>query len=158
MNTYHNHTRPDSTISWFPSKVDWWMLPALAIGPAVGAGIMVMGLWQGDLVDAGVGLGICLMVAALYLGLIFPMSYGIGDQELIVRSGVVRHRIALRQITGVTPTRNPLSSPALSLDRLEIRWGKGLFQRVLISPRDATTFQDLLAQRIERLSAGSSSD
>ena len=51
---------------------------------------------------AFVGTGI---LAVVYLGLVFPMRYGITDTELVVRSGLVRRRIRLADITSVTPTR-----------------------------------------------------
>jgi hypothetical protein len=45
---------------------------------------------------------------------------------------------AVLDITAITPTSNPLSSPALSLDRLRIDYGKG--RSVMISPRDKQGF------------------
>ena len=44
--------------------------------------------------------------------------YRITATELLVRSAFFRWRIPLVQIVEVFPTHNPLSSPALSLDRL----------------------------------------
>jgi hypothetical protein len=58
--------------------------------------------------------------------------------HLRIRCGPVDSRIALSAITGITATRNPASSPALSLDRLQIDYGQG--QSVMISPRDKESF------------------
>jgi hypothetical protein len=88
-----------------------------------------------------------LLVLGIYFGLVFPMRYGLDDTHLVVRFGVCRQRIPLAAITEVKPTHNPLSSPALSLDRLHVRFGQGVFKAVMISPTDRNRFLDELAQK-----------
>jgi hypothetical protein len=90
------------------------------------------------------GLGVLF---ATYMGLLFPMTYGVTDTHLIIRHGLVRQRIELAKITSVEPTRNPLSSPALSLDRLRITFGTGFFKKVMISPAAKKEFLVELALR-----------
>ena len=71
---------------------------------------------------------------------------GVGLPLWIVRSGPVRRRLAIADIVAITPTRNPLSAPALSLDRLRIDVRRGGY--VLISPADRDAFlADLEARR-----------
>lgn len=66
--------------------------------------------------------------------------------ELRVRCGPLRWQIPLDQIHNVEPTRNPMSSAALSLDRLRIDYGRGKF--VLVSPADKAGFlRELNARR-----------
>jgi hypothetical protein len=102
-----------------------------------------------------IGAIVCLFVAALYGLLVFPMRYGVGSEELIIRFGVVRQRIQFAAIEEVAPTRNPLSSPALSLDRLAVRTGPGLMRVTMISPEDQDAFLKMLALRAGlRLDAG----
>ena len=55
-----------------------------------------------------------------------PAPAGVGETHpmqrvVVIRSAFLRWRIPIGDIESITPTRNPLSSPALSLDRLEIR-------------------------------------
>jgi hypothetical protein len=50
----------------------------------------------------------------------------------------------------VVPTRNPLSSPALSLDRLHIRYG-GSRMGIMISPVNKAVFLQDLAARVDGL-------
>jgi hypothetical protein len=57
---------------------------------------------------------------------------------LVVRSGPFKWCIPIADITSITPTSNPLSSPALSLDRLRIEYGRG--HLLMISPRDKEQF------------------
>jgi hypothetical protein len=51
----------------------------------------------------------------------------------------------IQKITSVKRTRNPLSSPALSTDRLEIKYGKWDF--VLISPKNEERFCEILLEK-----------
>jgi hypothetical protein len=46
----------------------------------------------------------------------------------------------------VEETRNPLSSPALSLDRLKITYGNG--KRIMISPADKIGFLKAIGQEL----------
>jgi len=57
---------------------------------------------------------------------------------LLVRSGPFRWRVPIADIVRITPTTNALSSPALSLDRLRIEYGRG--SAIMISPRDKDQF------------------
>lgn len=57
--------------------------------------------------------------------LAYPVNYEITTSTLEIRSGILLHyKIPLSSIVRVVPTRNPLSSPAWSLDRLRIDYLK----------------------------------
>jgi len=135
----------EADIVWFDSKVDWWLAILLAALPLICIGTLVALAVSGENLISG--LLPCLLIAGIYGGLLFPVKYGIGQSDLIVRYGLMRKRIGLSSISEVRRTRNPLSSPALSLDRLKIKYGPGLMSFTLISPGDQTGFRDLLAQR-----------
>ncbi len=142
---------------WFPSKVDTWVAVLLAGAPLA----VVLGpLLQGDYGDDPAGLWLSgfafLFLVGIYGLLVFPMRYGVGEEELTVRAGLLRWRVPLGQIESVRPSRSPFSSPALSLNRLEVRWGRGLHRRVLISPRDRERFLGLLAERTGLVRRGDS--
>ncbi len=134
-------------IRWYPSKIDWWLVPLLCLPPvaAVAACVAfaVAGSTPGLLVGAAAG----VLVAGIYFGLVFPMRYGLDDTYLVVRFGVCRQRIRLADILELRPTHNPLSSPALSLDRLRVQYGRGFFKAVLISPADRNGFVDDVARK-----------
>lgn len=132
---------------WYPSKIDWWLIPLLCLPPIAAVSVFVTSALSGSTIELLRGFGVVLAVLAVYLGLIFPMRYGIDATHLIVRHGVCRQRIQLAEISSVYPTRNPLSSPALSLDRLHVQFGEGFFKAVMISPADRTQFLDEIAQR-----------
>lgn len=136
----------DSDTEWFPSVVDTWLAVLLLALPLIPAATL---LWA--VLNAGEGawaaaLSIAIMVA-IYAGLIYPMRYGLARGHLIIRNGLMRQRIAYDDVISVYPTRNPLSSPALSNNRLAIQYGPGFFKRVMISPARRGEFLDALAER-----------
>lgn len=137
----------DSQCLWFPSKVDWWLGIILALLPVVSLGVLLTSLVSEDPAELVSAVISCAVTAGIYGLLVFPMRYGIAEDDLVVRYGVVRHRIRLERIQEVAPTHNPLSSPALSLDRLAIRTGSGLFAETMISPADREAFLATLAMR-----------
>ena len=132
---------------WYPSKVDWWLGLILIVLPLIALGTLVASLASGEATAVGSAVGMAVFTAALYGLLIIPIRYGLTQDDLIVRFGIVHYRIKLEAIQEVYPTRNPLSSPALSLDRLAIRTGTGLFATTMISPADKDGFLATLAMR-----------
>jgi membrane protein YdbS with pleckstrin-like domain len=117
----------------------------LAIAPVICVGGAILALVAGAGVVAALAGVVVLTV--VYGGLVFPMRYGITDEEIVVRHGVVRQRIPLAKIREVYPTRSPVSSPALSLDRLHIQFGDGFFKAAMISPADKDGFLQELARK-----------
>lgn len=61
------------------------------------------------------------------------------DKKLKIKSGFLYHReIYIRSIKKVKPTKNHRASPALSSDRLEIRYNR--YGRITISPSHQSEF------------------
>lgn len=90
------------------------------------------------------GLVVTVLVAAFFVHLMLDTYYQITNDQLRIKSGfLVNKTIPIRSITHISETRNPMSAPALSLNRLEIKYNR--FDRILVSPRDRTGFiADLL--------------
>jgi len=135
----------DATVMWFRSKVDWWLGVLVLLPPVLSFTALAASLMSGrtgPILAAG---AICVLVVALYALFVVPVRYGIGSDELTVRSGVTRKRIPLDAIAEVTATRNPQSSPGFSLDRLEVRTHAGGLPAAIISPADRDVFLDSLA-------------
>lgn len=120
----------------YKSKIDTWLLLVLVSVMAISAYACA------DVIQSRAGLWPLFVIAGL--GIIVPLWLLLGTQylleaeQLTVRAGPFKWRIPLAEITKIAPTRNPLSSPALSLDRLRIEYGRGKF--VLVSPRDKEQF------------------
>jgi hypothetical protein len=145
--TLHPPAAGDRTV-WFDSKVDWWLAVVLAIVPAVTVASTVLTIVAGESWLSG--LLSCLLIGVLYFGVVLPVRYGISSEELVVRHGLFHHKVSIASITRVRATRSALSSPALSLDRLRIQHGTGLFKAVMISPKDRAGFLALLSLRAGR--------
>jgi hypothetical protein len=100
------------------------------------------------LILAGTGVLFLLILRGLY-----KICYEITSSDLIVRYWPFRSTVPLDSIWEVRPTRNPMSAPAPSLDRLEIKYRKKNRYRglVLISPKDKESFVRDLAKAAPRL-------
>ena len=86
--------------------------------------------------------GMFLVAVALPLWLLMGTYYTVVADELRIRSGPFRWVIALSDIEHVRPSRSLISSPALSLNRLEIAYAGG--KRILISPRNPERFLEVI--------------
>ncbi|MEW6662199.1 MAG: PH domain-containing protein [Bacillota bacterium] len=73
----------------------------------------------------------------------FRTGYTVTESELRVQCGPFLWVIPLGKIRKIRRTRNLVSSAALSLDRLEIRYGK-YNNLIWISPINEDVFLDLL--------------
>jgi hypothetical protein len=122
----------------YKSKIDWWLGLVLAIA-------MVASLFAGlKALSAGTPHSAWLALLIGGPGLLLPLSvllstrYIVSDKQLVVRSGIFTWRIPISEICGISQSSDPIASPALSLDRLRIDYGKG--KSLLISPRDQVGF------------------
>ena len=93
-----------------------------------------------------------LFYVAVVLIFAYPVSYEIRPPDLLIRAGLTSSRITLSSIEAVSPTRNPASAPAWSLDRLRIDYRKkGKFTFTLVSPEDKAAFLTNLVQTTDGL-------
>ncbi len=123
----------------FLSKVDSWLVPVMVLAMAgllaALIGVLVTPTpWPVRALVAAVSVAVILLLFAVFRG----TYYTVTEQELRIVSGPFRWTVPVDEITAIDPSRNPLSSPALSLDRLKISYGKRKF--VLISPSDKAGF------------------
>lgn len=136
----------------FVSKIDAWLaaLFYFAVGAPVLSGLFYLGTDRDDGVStflqmlAVTGGSLLLVVAIVY-----PTTYTLAEGQIKIRCGWLwRQAVKVSEILEVYPTRNPLSSPALSLDRLGVvveRKGKRRLA-VLVSPSDKEAFLSALAK------------
>ncbi len=139
----------------YSSKVDWW-LAAIVLGSL--AGPLVLGYTMAPdhetrtavLLVTLAAIGLELLVLAL---IAWPIEYALEDSHLRIRAGfLLRWKIPYQEISQVYPTNNPLSSPAWSLDRLQIDKFSG--PPMLISPGDQDRFLSEIAMRAGLTHAG----
>lgn len=133
----------------FPSKRDTWLSVVLwvAATACVAAGVFNLTGAAGTIVKAVV-LIVLSGAAALMLWVLYGTNYWLSGEMLDIRSGPFRFCVPLGEVISVEPSRNPLSSPACSLDRLLIRYGR---KQIMVSPKDRLEFLDALATRGSQL-------
>jgi hypothetical protein len=123
----------------FKSKVDRWivlvLIAIIMVDVAVIGKIVVA---AGDPLESTITIIACLLAIALIVSLMLATYYVVDRGTLIIRSGPFRFKVPVNQIKSVRATRSLLSSPAMSLDRLLIRYGKK--RRIMVSPEDKTGF------------------
>jgi membrane protein YdbS with pleckstrin-like domain len=133
----------------YQSKVDWWIALILVLLPC---SLFIVSIWlifSGETLGGLINLSALCVVALVYVFGLFPLRYETTSDVLVVRSGWGTRRVPYGEIRNVSPSRSPLSSPALSLDRLRIDYGK-IFP-LYISPDDRQAFLRDLAARCPHL-------
>jgi hypothetical protein len=131
-------------VQTFRSKVDAWLVVVMGATAVLVLVVVGSAMRSGETALLS-GLATAVVAVGLPAWIFATTRYQLTSDLLIVHSGPFRWRIPLSAITSVTPSRSLLAGPALSLDRLRIEYGRGLF--VLISPRDMHDFLGALEQR-----------
>lgn len=117
------------------SRVDSWLL-LLVVAVAI-----FMLLLATMLSLRGLGwLGLILLSvgAVLPMWIVMATRYHITDNDLRVRAGPFHWRVPLAQIKAVSACQNARLAPALSRERLLIKYGNG--HQLLVSPQDRYGF------------------
>lgn len=131
----------------FPSKRDTWLVVVIwASVVAMGFGIIAP--WAARGLSILPVLLTLLLVGgiALSLSVLYGTRYVIDGQRIAVSSGPFRWTIEIGTIESIRPTNDPTSSPACSLDRLQIAWGDA-YDTIMVSPADKIAFLDAVAAR-----------
>ena len=133
----------------FRSKIDGWFIPIMVISFA-GLVVALGGVMLSPMPWFVRVIATIAIVAIMYLLVAITRNtyYEIIGTDLLVRSGPLKWTIPIAEIREITPSRNIMSAPALSLDRLKIRFGKRVF--VLVSPEDKDGFLRAIREVQER--------
>ncbi len=111
----------------YKSKVDWWLVLLIL---AVFGFPIVQGILTKEYMLSAIFVGLILLFCILGI----TLKYKIEDGYL----SVWKTKIDIKTIRKVYATRNPLSSPALSINRIAIVYNK--YDEILISPKDRADF------------------
>jgi membrane protein YdbS with pleckstrin-like domain len=130
----------------FPSKKDWWLTIIIwgAMLFAMGSGIYSLIFEESNFIDFVIVLILSVMLPVFLLWMWLTTYYVLDESNLVIKYGPFKKIIPLNTIKSVKKTMNPLSSPALSLKRLEIIYGQ--YNMVLISPKDRDEFMKILSK------------
>lgn len=125
----------------YKSKVDWWLIIVLA-----GISIYLLNLIYLHFTIQTLHEDPLFFVFLGFLALIvwspIPTTYYVIDNDVLkVQSIFLKWEIPLRNIYKVERTYNPLSAPALSLDRLRIEYTtNGISESIMVSPKEQEQF------------------
>jgi len=133
----------------FRSKIDWWLLLIFIV---ITANIVIKIYEANNLYSLASNFPhliiYSLVIFIIWLP-IFNTYYVVENNTLVIKSLVFRWKINLNDITQIEPTHNPLSSPALSLDRLKIYYMKNeKIATVMISPKNKEAFLQAINKRL----------
>lgn len=92
-----------------------------------------------------IGIAILSPVILFVIHTLMTTYYVIAGNNLIIKCGFLYNKtIDINTIKRISETNNPISSPAASLDRIEIIYGK--YDAVIISPKQKLDFiNDIIA-------------
>lgn len=123
---------------YFPSKKDiwyrliFWGTVLILVIPAV---------MQQEILGLFIGLPIAFFIGWIW----FTTGYTIEDSMLKIKFGPFRKWIAIQDISKMNRVKNPISAPALSINRIEIIHGK-FYDGVFLSPENEREFIQLILQ------------
>ena len=115
----------------FSSKIGVWLVLILITAT-------VPGFYDAIAKQDYDGLPVLIIVTIFVVNLIATTRYTIHGTILGVQSGfIINKKVSITTISKVVETYNPISSPAASLDRLQLYYNNGT---VIISPKDKAGF------------------
>ncbi len=126
-----NRTKIDN-MKKYKSKIDLWLIIVLTV---VFGGILVLSIIKKDWLGFTIA-----MIPAIFIWNMFTSTYYIiTEDEVIIRGGIFyKLVIKITDIRKISESNDLISSPALSIDRLEILYNK--FDTILISPKKKYEF------------------
>lgn len=125
----------------FKSKVDTWLIIVMAASTLLVAGAC-FSIDNADLLAYIINI-VLVAVMVLAFVAIFNIRYEVSEGVLLVRTFILlSYSIDIADISEIRNSKSWLASPAASLDRLEIRYGRG--NSLLISPADRQGLIDCL--------------
>lgn len=123
---------------YFPTKKDIWfflitwgfilfmILIYIFGGEPVGSQLITYKSVPGYIISA--------LILTLLLWIWFGTGYKVEGELLKLKFGPFKSKINIKEIKKISRTKNPFTAPALSVDRLEIRFGK--YDVINISPKN----------------------
>ena len=133
----------------FKSKVDFGL--AAVIWGSVAICFFPVFIEDGLIIGLAVGIPMAIFIFLLWVN----TKYYIRNEHIVIKGIFKDTLIPIASITSVRPTRNPLSAPALSMDRLEINHGK--YDFALISPLEKDRFVEELLKINPQITIGKKS-
>ncbi|MCR8848332.1 PH domain-containing protein [Rossellomorea sp. SC111] len=133
------------------SRKDWWLsiIVWTSMVFAIGSGLYALIDKTPNTLDLIITFTLCVILPLFILWMWVTTYYVVDESNLTIRFGPFKKIIPLDTVKSVRKTTNPISSPALSLKRLEIVYG--YYDTVLISPIHRDEFIEILSKRCKNI-------
>lgn len=122
----------------FKSKIDWWLGLPLLYPIFLSVTSIIEGKWIGY-----------LLLISIVLFVVFiskSTKYVVNENQLVVKCMfIVNAKIEISTIRKIEKSNSILSSPALSMDRIAVRYNK--YDEIYLSPKEKQLFIDELVKR-----------
>ena len=130
----------------YRTKIDWWLGILLGGTMVLMLYIVIEPLIHGEGIQ--LGMTIVSVITLLIVLPLFFIKYTLYSTHLLISCGIYgKERVEYHLIRQMKETKNPISSAAMSLDRLQIDYMEnGYHQTVLISPVRKKEFIERLEQ------------
>ncbi|MFS0751691.1 PH domain-containing protein [Oceanobacillus sp. 1P07AA] len=116
---------------YFRSKKDKWLTIILWVVVLLGViAPLLNGQWFAS--------GLMIIIGLFLLWFWFRTGYRIDNDKILIYYGPVKQTVKIKDIEVIFKTKFPLTSPALSFDRMQIKSGK--YDIVTISPEEKESF------------------
>jgi len=130
----------------FKSKIDIWLIIVLTLTVIASiAGAFSIVYADVTAINIVIATFVFLIGAVLPIWLIMTTEYVVSDEYIKVSCGPFKWDVNISSISDIKETKNPLSSPALSLDRLEIHYNNG--KKIIVSPKNKIDFLSAIGRK-----------
>ena len=134
----------------FHSKIDIWLLVLLLVAIALPLLILIfVSFYEPTAISIPALITIAMvfvLIVYMYVSVRYIVDFS--SKTLFITTGFGKHGIAIDDIVSIERTNSVLSAPALSLDRIAIKYqkqGKKTLQSIVISPKKRQEFiEDIL--------------
>jgi len=123
----------------FKSKIDSWVYILFGVLVLACLFACIKSIQSQNVISYVSGLATLVLGVGVPLWLMSSTQYLVNRDTLFIQSGPGKWSVPLASITAVQETRSLLSSPALSLDRLEISYAEN--KKIIVSPEQKEAFR-----------------
>ncbi len=134
----------------FKSKIAWWFYALEVLLAGVTVAMVVLAATAREWLLVVVAAGFVSLMGFVMLPMLLNTRYVLEETQLRVVCGFSTWRVPYKNILGVKPNFDPSSSPALSLDRVQVRYSNkdGGNNFLSLSPKEKDKFIEALNARV----------
>lgn len=133
----------------YKSKIDWWLIIVLILASVILVQSIYINLKTYNLYQ---NLPYFIFYSLIMVLIWLPITttyYVVDTKNLKVQSMFFKWEIPLENIHKIEQTSNPLSAPALSLDRIRIKYMQnGSPHSIMVSPKNKAEFIKAISKNI----------